>query len=246
MRKKTSLSAAAGDIVTASMSATVRVLVHPAQNRHLNMAVDEALLRVCTRPVLRFYRWSEPDAVSIGYFQAHADVPAGRPFVRRYTGGGLVDHTGDFTYSVILPKSHPLTVAGTSSSYRLIHEAVAQGLRREGCAVRLAPADDAVDSNACFQKAVLYDVVAADHDGQARREKVAGAAQRRTREGCLHQGSILLNGFDFKSLSYSIGEYLIALLGTDGEEGALSAEEQTRAQQLTVERYATELWNHSR
>jgi lipoate-protein ligase A len=228
------------------MSSTVRVFVHPAQNRYLNMAIDEALLRSCKQPILRFYKWSEPDAVSIGYFQVHTDVPAGRSFVRRYTGGGLVDHATDFTYSVILPREHPLNLAGTSKSYHQIHDAVAKGLQREGFDVRLAPANDQVESNACFQKAVLYDVVARDHDAQTHSEKIAGAAQRRTREGCLHQGSILLKGFDFKSLSYSIGEYMIPLLGESGEESTLTAEEEAHAKKLEAERYSTELWNHSR
>jgi lipoate-protein ligase A len=210
------------------------------------MAIDESMLRLCRQPILRFYRWSEPDAISIGYFQAHTDVPDNRPFVRRYTGGGLVDHAADFTYSVILPREHPLNLAGTSKSYHQIHDAVAKGLQHEGFDVRLAPANDEVESSACFQKAVLYDVVAANHDGVANKEKIAGAAQRRTREGCLHQGSILLKGFDFKSLSYSIGEYLIAILGASGEESALTTDEDTRAKELATERYSTELWNHSR
>ncbi|MDR2463684.1 MAG: lipoate--protein ligase family protein [Verrucomicrobiales bacterium] len=216
-----------------------RVIVHPPQNRYLNMAIDEALLRLCALPVLRFYQWTEPDAVSIGYFQPHADAH-GRPFVRRYTGGGLVDHAGDFTYSVILSKDHPLTVSGTSRSYQLIHEAVAQGLQRIGATVRLAPADAEVSSSACFQKAVRHDVVAADA------QKLAGAAQRRTREGCLHQGSVRLANFTFTSLTRAIGEQLLPLLAADAQESSLSAAEQDKALTLERERYATELWNFSR
>ena len=221
------------------MSQNVRILVHPAQNRFLNMAVDEALLRLCRQPVLRFYRWSEPDAVSIGYFQAQSDVPAQRPFVRRYTGGGLVDHATDFTYSVILPREHPLTVCGTGRSYEQIHAPLAEALKKEGFDVRLAPVADSIDSNACFEKAVRFDVVTESG-------KVAGAAQRRTREGCLHQGSVLLSNFDFDSMCYSVGEYLIPVLGSAGEESTLTDEETARAQALESERYSTDLWNQSR
>jgi lipoate-protein ligase A len=222
--------------------AMVRVLTHSPRNRYLNMAVDEALLRHCRGPVLRFYRWAEPDAVSIGYFQARADAPAGRPFVRRYTGGGLVDHAGDFTYSVILPRTHPLAGAGTSECYRRIHEALALALRHAGVPARLAAADDAVASRACFQKAVRYDVVTA----AARGAKLAGAAQRRARAGCLHQGSVRAGAFDFDALCHAIGGQLIGVLGSDGEAGTLSAEEEASARRLEVERYATAAWNLAR
>ena len=221
------------------MTQNVRILVHPAQNRFLNMAIDEALLRHCRQPVLRFYRWSEPDAVSIGYFQARSDVPGPRPFVRRYTGGGLVDHAADFTYSVILPKEHPLTVCGTARSYEQIHAPLAEALKKEGFDVRLAPIADSVDSNACFEKAVRFGVVAESG-------KVAGAAQRRTREGCLHQGSVLVSNFDFDSMCCSVGEYLIPILGSVGEESALTDEETEQARTLESGRYSTDLWNQSR
>ena len=39
-----------------------------------NMARDEALLATRCIPTLRFYRWEQP-TVSLGYFQAAADLP---------------------------------------------------------------------------------------------------------------------------------------------------------------------------
>src|SRR5689334_22938196 len=72
----------------------------------LNMAVDEALLEAMPRlrkPVLRFYRWTE-SAASFGYFQKYATIERLtllRPLVRRPTGGGLVPHDADWTYSVV-------------------------------------------------------------------------------------------------------------------------------------------------
>src|SRR5947207_6599647 len=75
----------------------------------LNMAVDEALLADSAAPILRFYRWREP-SLSFGYFGLYAEVVDqlnGREIVRRWTGGGIVPHGDDFTYSVIIPASHP-------------------------------------------------------------------------------------------------------------------------------------------
>ena len=76
-----------------------------------NMAVDEALLaampRLC-QPVLRFYGWTEP-AATFGYFQRYAEVASRtplRPLIRRPTGGGIVPHDADWTYSLAFPAGH--------------------------------------------------------------------------------------------------------------------------------------------
>ncbi len=76
---------------------------HPAA---LNMAIDEALLFSggdC--PLFRAYRWRQRP-VSIGYFSSWEQavtVYPGREIVRRWTGGGMVEHGDDFTYSLLLP-----------------------------------------------------------------------------------------------------------------------------------------------
>lgn len=218
-----------------------RLLLDGPQGRYRNMAVDEALLRLLTRPVLRLYRWTEPDALSLGYFEKAADVPAGRPFVRRYTGGGLVDHSTDLTYTLVLPKTHPLTTAGTGPSYEAIHRGVVDALQREGFDARLTPVNDPVEHHACFQKAVRFDVV----DGAGR--KLAGAAQRRTREGCLHQGSILVPGpFDWDSLARRVTSALEDVLQARAEASALTPGEDSRAAELVHSRYTTAEWNHAR
>ena len=108
-----------------------------------------------------------------------------RPFVRRYTGGGLVDHAHDITYTIVLPRAHPWMELSAPDSYCQIHRGVQSVLEACGIVSELTPAAQAVESEACFQKAVRYDIVAGP-------SKLSGAAQRRTREGMLHQGSILL------------------------------------------------------
>ncbi len=216
-----------------------RLLIDPAGDKAWNMAVDEALLRLVTAPVLRFYRWSE-QAVSIGYFEKKTDVPPERPFVRRYTGGGLVDHAEDFTYSLILPKDHPLTLSGTGPSYQAIHEKINQALQKEGIDSHLTPVNEATEHHACFQKAVRFDVV----NSQGR--KLAGAAQRRTREGCLHQGSILPGKFDFDSLAKNASEALEPLMGYALTASVLSEDENRKAKDLQATRYGMQEWNDSR
>lgn len=220
------------------MNLRFRVIEHPPQTSSMNMAIDEALLRLIGDPVLRFYQWQEP-AVSIGYFESKDDVPEGRPFVRRYTGGGLVDHARDFTYSVVLPRGHSLERAGTANSYELLHQGVSQALCQLGYISELASACGEEKSNACFEKPVKYDVLQGNR-------KLAGAAQRRSREGCLHQGSILLEAdFDRKKLASALSNQFASLLG-EPQRSSLTPDEILKANELNQSRYATEEWQNKR
>jgi len=203
-----------------------------------NMAADEALLRHRRGPALRLYGWTVP-AVSIGYFQPVSVVPVGRPFVRRLTGGGLVDHAADVTYTIVLPPDHPLAVAGTGASYRLLHEAVARALRISGVPCTLSHGCAPVDSASCFQKPVRFDVI-----GPAGM-KLAGAAQRRSRDGVLHQGSILAPDLP-AAFPDALCREIATLFGGQAPPDTLSSEERATAADLATSRYGTDAWNRRR
>jgi lipoate-protein ligase A len=216
-----------------------RLLVHGAGSPAFNMAVDEALLREVREPVLRLYEWNVP-AVSLGYFQGATLAPAGRPFVRRYTGGGLVDHAEDITYTVVLPRAHAWMELSAPESYAMIHRGVQAVLAGCGISAEVAAEASTLESDACFQKPVRFDVV----DGE---RKLSGAAQRRTREGMLHQGSILLlepkkNG----EVRRRFVEFFSGKLGVEFAAGELTEAEAKRAAALEIERYWTEGWNRMR
>ncbi|MDP0491354.1 MAG: hypothetical protein Q7Q71_09925 [Verrucomicrobiota bacterium JB023] len=165
-------------------------VIHDAEaNGPDNMARDVALLASLGEEViLRTYLWAGP-WVSYGYFQSaeeasshFPDVPA----VRRPTGGGLVDHRCDFTYSLFFPKTHPFSRQERARSYALVHASLLPALREHGLRARLIEQEEG-GGPACFAHPVPGDIV----DEQGR--KLAGAAQRRTRDGLLHQGSLLIN-----------------------------------------------------
>ncbi len=125
-------------------------------------------------------------------------------------------------------------------SYAHIHRGVQAVLEGCGLSARLTPEASALESEACFQKPVRFDIV----DGGL---KLAGAAQRRTREGLLHQGSILLpdparNG----EVREAFGRLFSARLGLDFSPGELTAAEAARAAGLERGRYADEAWNRMR
>lgn len=161
-----------------------------AREPALNMALDVALLDDAAqrgRPLLRFYQWDRP-AVSIGYHQNADSAPTDRyAVVRRPTGGGVVYHDHDFTYTVVVPQVHWLTRKDRNASYRYINDAVSAGLRQCGFTADLSDAEirSGVNRRAmvCFEHPTRYDIVMNGH-------KIAGSAQRRTKQGMIHQGSI--------------------------------------------------------
>ena len=217
----------------------LRFIKHTKGASAYNMAVDEALLRLCvSKPVLRIYGWQEP-AVSMGYFQSIQVVPAHRPFVRRLTGGGLVDHAQDFTYTLIWPRQHELAKKGTTESYRLIHESIQSALSNYGLITDLVPTPSEEDSPDCFQKPVKFDLV--DKKGK----KIAGAAQRRTQTAVLHQGSLLIEALTNDFLTHFLAE-MEKLFQEPITTSDLTSEELALAKQLEVERYSLASWNESR
>jgi len=162
----------------------------------MNMALDEALLERATRASIRFYQWDHL-ALSFGYFGKYIDVAeyaVQRDLVRRWTGGGIVFHGDDLTYSIVIPASAEFFLESARSIYAAIHAALRNVLVASGKRAELAEGKDAalrrprtaqraVPTNACFARPVIADVMV---NGR----KVAGAAQRRTRRGLLQQGSI--------------------------------------------------------
>jgi lipoate-protein ligase A len=168
----------------------------PSRSAAVNMAIDEALLETAEVPTIRFYQWDHP-ALSFGYFGKFTEVSAHsteRDLVRRWTGGGIVFHGNDLTYSLVIPATDTAFSESAMSIYEKIHAALRAAFAANGKSVELAEGRDAalrrprtaqraVPTNACFDNAVRADVLS---NGR----KVAGAAQRRTRRGLLQQGSI--------------------------------------------------------
>ncbi|NOY81879.1 MAG: lipoate--protein ligase family protein [Kiritimatiellaeota bacterium] len=213
------------------------------------MALDEALLITAVsrkRPLLRFYRWDRP-SVSIGYMQSFAAAPStAYAVVRRPTGGGVVYHDRDLTYSVVVPRGHSLAEVDKMAAYNAVNRAVCSGLRTLGVPADLTDAeiDAGVDRRTmvCFRHPTRYDVT-------SRGRKVAGSAQRRTPAGVLHQGSLHFGG----PLPASRPRLIRALCA--GFESvfrvvwapfAPDAELLAHAVRLERERYASEDWTRRR
>ena len=198
----------------------------------LNMAVDEALLADSAAPILRFYRWREP-SLSFGYFGLYAEVAdqsKEREIVRRWTGGGIVPHGDDLTYSVIIPVSHPLFAQSSPEIYAALHDAIRRALAANGVEATLANSAAAKVSENCFANAVRADVMSAGR-------KIAGAAHRRSRTGLLHQGSI-----QHRDLSDRFRSDLAQILCERCETKSLTPELMERSERIAGAKYGTTTW----
>ena len=198
----------------------------------LNMALDEVLLGRAVGPALRVYRWARP-AVSFGYFGKVTDAEKawpGREMVRRWTGGGIVPHGADVTYTLIVPRASEFFRLSAEESYRAIHEGIAALLVEQGSAVRVAAATSAKISDACFENPARYDLLT---DGA----KIAGAAQRRTRAGLLHQGSV-----QGAALPVDFGARLGKALAIKVSARPLADAELAEGRTLSRSKYATSAW----
>lgn len=188
----------------------------------LQMAVDKVLLETTPLPILRFYRWAGP-CVTIGYFQSREQAEAqypGLPVVRRWTGGGTVLHADDAPYSLIVPRGEPFASVRPAESYRLIHGALASALRSAFPSITTAQENAPQCSTSCFENPVTDDLLLGG-------SKVAGAGQRRTRSGLLHQGSIQIGSFNLPQASD-----FASLLGSAIQPAALTQEILERARLL--------------
>lgn len=211
-----------------------------------NMAVDEMLLEFAGAlgaPVLRLYGW-EQEAATFGYFQKYQDVAGWtklRPLVRRPTGGGLVPHDRDWTYTVAAPPGHEWHQLRAEQSYQRVHdwvrrafEAVAQKTELAECCVQEGP-------GRCFAGAEKFDLL---WQGQ----KIAGAAQRRNRHGLLIQGSVQNQPPGAARGPWEAGMLRSAsdAWGAEWEELKLRSEMLERAEELRARKYGQAEYNERR
>jgi lipoate-protein ligase A len=246
-----------------------------------NMAVDEALLSCFepekSAPVLRFYGWSPP-ALSLGRFQdapAVLDLHRSRadnvPVVRRITGGGVIYHADEMTYSIVCAQQHLPHTATVKESFRMLTAFLLSFYRSLGLhaeyAVDVSNGTERLGERTsfCFAGKESFDIVI---DGR----KIGGNAQRRLKNAIFQHGSIPLFNRVEKGIGYlcerpcDLGGDVAALadfgveirendlkdkLNKSFHEGietelissSLTAKETGLAEELLKSRYGSDSWN---
>lgn len=162
------------------------------------MAKDTLLLKkmqVDSLPTLHFYEW-KGNSATYGYFINPFNLLSREgvakhqlALARRPTGGGVTFHLTDFAFSILIPASHPNYSLNTLDNYRFINRLVATAIEPFMGDVEFFGEDTNAVNEACrsfcMAKPTQYDIMQGDR-------KVGGAAQRRTKQGFLHQGTLSL------------------------------------------------------
>ncbi|MDD8019760.1 MAG: biotin/lipoate A/B protein ligase family protein [Acidobacteriota bacterium] len=161
-----------------------------------NMAVDEYLFHQAQRTqatYIRFYTWLRPTA-SLGCHQEVSRVVnleecnrRGVDVVRRMTGGKLVLHHLEVTYSVASGQAGVFT-STLEGSYRLISEALIKGLELMG----LQPALASSTSKAYARSNLPCFAYPARNEIEITGKKIIGSAQKRSGSYFIQHGSIPL------------------------------------------------------
>ena len=227
-----------------------------------NMATDFLLLqRYPHNHVARFrhYGWRGP-AWTFGYSQKIAFVRTQLPaevnpnaLCRRPTGGGIVDHRDDWTYALVIPRGYALEELRAAESYRRVHECLATALRRQDVPAVVKISCEPPDggelacgaAGVCFQRAELYDVLNATTG-----EKIAGAAQKRNKNGLLFQGSLSRPAIGAIAIDWDEFEaaFITALAAELGAEAQTTPWPEFNEDELSglVDQYASPEWLESR
>lgn len=211
-----------------------------------NMALDEALLERASRigkPVLRFYGWTEP-AASFGYFQKYADVERAtplRPLIRRPTGGGIVPHDKDWTYSLTFPPGHDWHLLKAEESYRRVHDWLQLAFAKLEIETELALCRKKSLPGQCFVGCEKSDLL-------WRGKKIAGAAQRRNKMGLLIQGSVQppLSSLQRADWEKAVRESASAEFGALWQELKMDSAPAGRTDQLVRLKYSQAAYNRKR
>jgi lipoate-protein ligase A len=219
------------------------------------MAWDSAMLAAGHErgeALWRVYGWTEP-AVTFGYSQKWEWVQSAiQPFagsaIRRMTGGGIVDHRGDITYSLSLPPGHASHRVPALDLYREFHACIVDVLLEAGLEAAQAPCPGRCGqpstgaAGVCFQRAEPYDVV----DPSSGR-KLAGAAMKRNADGVLIQGSMeagCLTSLSKQAFDTALSKRLADWLGLGSPAPARPIPETLVRE--AAERFGSVNWNRRR
>jgi lipoate-protein ligase A len=245
------------------------------------MALDEALLNCFTPehspPVLRLYGWCPP-ALSLGRFQDAAQVlnldlcrDHAVDIVRRVSGGGVIYHADELTYSIVCTPGQIPPTTSVKDSFRVLTGFLIELYRTLGLDAAYAvdvepdPAALGTRTDFCFAGRESFDILI---DGR----KIGGNAQRRQRNVIFQHGSIPIINRTLTGLGYmkdrppsnagriasledcgvtsglaeltdSLAKAFCQHLGVEARLDRLTPIEKSRSQELLENKYSSAQWN---
>ena len=167
-----------------------RLLLSNTQNARVNMATDEALVKSFQEndmPILRLYSWEKSFTIGVSQnFSSYSHLIKQRnDYAKRITGGGVLFHGHDVSYSLILPVSY-MNDLNVKQSYEKICTFLLEFYRSLGLNAMYAKDDEKIHlskSEFCQVGFEAYDIL-------VNGIKIGGNAQRRTKKVIFQHGSI--------------------------------------------------------
>lgn len=227
----------------------VKILSSPRFDVFAQMALDEVLVgekSLKTEDLCRFFNWSGGVCATFGYAQFYQSCKAQfealgiTEYTRRPTGGGIVLHKDDLTFSLIFNYGGVLNVR---QIYDKLHGLIREGFERSGIKVDsygaqsdYRPAPGGVSAS-CFTNPVGGDLMAGGR-------KILGGAMRRYGGRILYQGSLQYkdargNGGFEDIIARAFAEFLG---GADLRKTDLPPDIVKEAESLALGRYRTQSW----
>ena len=177
-----------------------KLLISGSGEPSLNMGIDYFLWEKTGDenfpPVLRFYTWKVP-SVSTGYNQSPEKLininfclENKFPMVRRPTGGSVIFHDLELTYSFCANCKYYKDFSSPFKSYILICKGIIKGMEKMGLRPEIRGVSEGKEpsytTRDCFS-------LSSKHDITFEGKKIVGSAQRRNRKSFLQHGSILID-----------------------------------------------------
>ncbi|RXJ80329.1 lipoate--protein ligase family protein [Arcobacter sp. F2176] len=169
-----------------------RVIKDGENSARVNMATDDALISSFEendKAILRVYHWSKSFTIGVSQdFSSYSfcDEYNGN-YAKRVTGGGVLFHGHDLSYSLVIP-TPMLKSYNIKQSYELICYFLLNFYKKLGLKTSFAKDDEGVNlskNEFCQVGYEAYDIL-------VNRQKIGGNAQRRTKKVIFQHGSIPL------------------------------------------------------
>lgn len=223
----------------------VKLIISPALNTYAQMAVDELLVSNFA-PCIRFFSWDKRPQATFGYIQKLVQAEAElknlgiNSFTRRMTGGGLVLHKDDLTFSLVFDLPSRLQ---PNLIYTALHGAIKKELDKAGFFASIYEGKSDYNPQTaggyvqnCFTNPVADDLM---QDGK----KVLGGALRRFDKRVLYQGSLQIKNAESQIAKEALLKGFLKYLNLQNfEEYTLSQDFITEALNLAETKYRSKDW----
>lgn len=211
-----------------------------------NMACDEVLCEIMpSKYILRFFSWKR-EGITFGFSQRYNNVVSmvskdynGWDITRRPTGGGIVIHKDDITFSFIF---YSPDIFNPLKTYELLHTAIYEEYLSNGISLDIAQGVKSdYNINApimdCFRKPV-------DKDLLINGKKVLGGALRKFSDYILYQASLQFENAreNFPFHSKIITNALSKAFMVEFEKFSINNEYYRRIEDKKVSKYISPQW----